>query len=82
MGTTTAIVAIVLGSLTLLGSLSKFVRIIYKWGRRCENALAYIEAEMKHNGGDSMRDHMVKTSERVESIEKMVNKIRDERYDR
>ena len=68
MGTTTAIVAIVLGSITFLSTVAKLLVAGYRWGRRLEKALAYIESEMRPNGGSTIRDRVVRTDETLESI--------------
>lgn len=68
MGTTTAIVAIVLGSITFVSTIVKLLAVGYRWGRRVEKALTYIEGEMRHNGGSTMRDHVVRMDGTLNAI--------------
>ena len=75
MGTTTAIVAIVLGGITFLSTVSKLLIAGYRWGRRVEKALDYIESEMRHNGGSTIRDHVVRTKEHIETISGRLDRL-------
>ncbi len=75
MGTTTAIVAIVLGSITFLTTVGKILVAGYRWGRRLEKAIDYIESEMRHNGGSTIRDHIVKTTVSIEDTKDSVKAI-------
>lgn len=44
--------------LTALGGVGHLVLVIYRWARRMEKALLYVESEMQFNGGKTMRDSM------------------------
>jgi hypothetical protein len=75
VGTTTAIVAIVLGSITFLSTVGKLLIAGYRWGRRVEKALDYIESEMRHNGGSTIRDHVVRTNHNIETISGRLDRL-------
>lgn len=64
-----SIVTIAVGGVTFLGAMAKLVSVVYSWGRRVERALTYVEHEMRHNGGESMKDHVVHIHQAIEAAD-------------
>ena len=53
---TAATIAIFVGAFTLAGIFTRIIHDIYRWARRIENAIGYVESEMRLNGGTTIRD--------------------------
>lgn len=59
-----AVAGAITAILAALGGVGHLVLIVYRWARRMEKALTYVESEMKLNGGKTMRDSVA----RLESV--------------
>ena len=52
----TEVLGIIAGSLAVAGIIARVIWNTYRWARRIEDAITYVEAEMKVNGGTTTRD--------------------------
>lgn len=50
------------------------VRPVIKWGLRLENAVSHVEANMKNNGGTSLRDAIDRIEQRLTLVETYITK--------
>lgn len=50
------------------------VKPVLRWGRRIENAVTIVEANMFRNGGSSMRDAINRIEERITVVEAYITK--------
>jgi hypothetical protein len=48
------------------------VRPVVRWGRRIENAVSVVEANMVNNGGASLRDAIDRIENRLTDLENLV----------
>lgn len=40
---------------------------LYRWAKRMERMIEYVDTELRHNGGNSLRDHVVNIVRRLEA---------------
>jgi hypothetical protein len=55
--------------LIALGTIVKTVHQVYRWAQRIDSSLAYIESEMRLNGGQTMRDAIKRIEQRLTDVE-------------
>ena len=65
MTTATQTALAIVAFLGAVGGLAKVVHLIYRWARRMEGALTYVESEMKLNGGKTLRDSVRRIEHRL-----------------
>lgn len=49
---------------------------VYRWARRIETAMTYVESNLKNNGGSSLRDAIDRIENRLTDLENLVTKPR------
>lgn len=63
----------VAGGVTAVGVILRTaVMPIYRWARRLEDALGYVEGQMRHNGGTSVKDAVTRIDDRTQRLEAAV----------
>lgn len=62
------VISLGVGSLALLTGLGKVTHSVYRWMRRVEEALTYVEGEMRHNGGSTIRDAITRIDKRLDDF--------------
>jgi len=55
--------------LTAAAAIGKAAHWVYRWMKRLDGSLAYIEKEMRFNGGTTMRDALKRIESRLTDIE-------------
>lgn len=73
IGTTTAIIGLCVLCTTLIGVIATAGVKMYRSARRIEIALAYVESEMRHNGGSTLRDQVKRIEEKVDLLDRERN---------
>jgi hypothetical protein len=71
MGTIThvgAVIGVILAAIALATILARWARSVYRWIRAQERRLEYIDGELRHNGGETMRDMIAHHGETLEAI--------------
>lgn len=78
----TAWVAIIISStvaiIAVFTAASKLALAIYRFLRRMDESLTYVESEMRCNGGSTMRDDIVKMKELTVRIDARVHELEDQ----
>jgi len=73
---------IVAGALVTLGILAGgFIKVglgFYRWTRRIEASIGYVEAEMRFNGGSTIRDAVARIERRQSHIEQSLGHLAEE----
>lgn len=78
MHETAELFALILGGVAVAATMFRFGMIIYRWSRRIEQALNYLESEMKLNGGNTLRDAVWRLEEGQQRIEERLAVVEDE----
>lgn len=68
-GTTGILAGAIVATLAASAGLGKLAFGFYRWTRRIEDSLAYVESEMRHNGGSTVRDAVTRIEHRQNRIE-------------
>lgn len=65
----------VAGAIVSLGIIHKaIVYPVYKWARRLEQTMVFVEEQMKPNSGSSMRDSLDRIENRLTLVEAYITK--------
>lgn len=78
MATIGIVVGAILGLVALGRAGWRIVGGIYRWAKRIERYTAYIDAELRHNSGDSLRDELCRQGIVIDEI-RAAGLHRDER---
>ena len=60
MNVVTEYAAAAVAVLAATAALARVIWLVYRWARRIEGAITYVESEMKFNGGSTMRDSLLR----------------------
>lgn len=72
------VVGAALGLLALTRAVWGLVKNVYRWAKQMETYAEYIDAELRHNGGDSLRDELCRQGLVLDGMA-AAGKRRDER---
>ena len=64
------------GGLVSVGVILKSLGAVYRWTRRIEKALSFVEEQMRPNGGSSMRDSLDRIENRLTQVESYITSPR------
>lgn len=65
----TAVLSIIVVGIAAAGAIGRVALLMFRWGRRVEQALAFCESEMRFNAGSTQRDAIGRIEEHL-GIEK------------
>lgn len=69
----TAVVAIIISAsvaLTVVSTaLTKLALAVYRFSSRMDKSISYVESEMRHNGGSTLRDAVIRIDQRLHQLE-------------
>lgn len=67
--TVVQVLGMVAGGLVSLGVIWRFLTGVYRWTKRIETALGFVEEQMRPNGGSSLRDSLDRIENRLTQVE-------------
>lgn len=70
--TVVQILGVVAGCLVSVGVILRSAVAVYKWARRIDSALGFVEEQMKPNSGSSLRDSLDRIENRLTQVESYI----------
>ena len=66
------VLGLIAGGLVSIGVILKSLTAVYKWTKRIESALTFVEEQMRPNGGSSLRDSLDRIENRLTQVESYI----------
>jgi hypothetical protein len=67
--TVVQVLGLVAGGLVSVGVILRSVAAVYRWAKRIEGALRFVDEQMRPNGGSSLRDSLDRIENRLTQVE-------------
>lgn len=70
--TVVQVLGLIAGALVSIGVILKSLAAVFRWAKRIEGALDFVEEQMRPNSGSSLRDSLDRIENRLTQVESYI----------